>query len=104
MESGQFRSALSDFDYLWDRRGELHPHKVALIAMYSTAAVRGMAKAPQDALMGRMQERIDYAKQVFGSLQKSTPHFDLEAKIEKIAALKRNKKVSFDKIDFVTVE
>jgi len=104
LEAGQFRSALADFDYLWDRRPEFHPHKVALIAMYSTAAVRGMAAAPQNALMGRMQERLDYAKTVFSNLQKSTPHFDLEAKIETVNALRKNKKVSFAKIDFVTVE
>lgn len=104
LELGQFRSALNDFQYLWDRRSELHPHKVALIALYSTAAIRGMTPEAQKQFKPQIEEQLGYAKKVFSNLHQNTPHFDLKSKIEKVSALSKNKKVSFGKIDFVTVE
>ncbi len=104
LEMNRPKEALSEFNRLWAKQSELHRHKVALIALFSAAAIRGLPPNPQQALRPVINDRAEFAINTLRSIKQNDAHFDLDVKLSLANNLKRGRSVNLPKIDFVTVE
>lgn len=96
--------ALSKLNALWNRGNEIHTHKRALIALYMARAQLELPRGTQQALRSKRNEQLDFAKDVFQRLERTTQHFDLRHKLKLVSKLRSGQKAEMPSIDFVTVE
>ncbi|MBN8555624.1 MAG: hypothetical protein J0L93_09280 [Deltaproteobacteria bacterium] len=97
-ELKNFDLASKDFEFLMQRRNDLHPYQQALVLMYSVAASQKLSASGQDV-------RLTLAEKILRDLQSQYHHFDLD---KKLAVLKKLRSatttVELPILDFVTVE
>ncbi len=102
-----YDKAAKDWEFLWEQRINLHPYGQALIAAYSVATtdeIHRNKKTDRLAWKKERKDRLEFSETVIHWLYEKTKHFDLSKKLKVIRDLKKSKKVSLPKMDFVTVE
>jgi len=100
LEMERFGEALKVFDFLYQRRMQLHPYHRGLIAMYSVMAMdelRGMSDMKRN-------QRLLFAQVIFNKLYNEHEHFDLEDKQVMVEMLQDGDAVEAPHIHFVTIE
>lgn len=92
------------FKTLWKQLHQLAPHKQALLALYSAAAIRNMPSNSQKDKKVELDYYLRSSQHLLESLNRSTKHFDLTAKLKIVRKLKYNNSANLPQIDFVTIE
>jgi len=99
---GDLKQALEDFQFLWDRRTQLHPYQQSLVAMYS---VISSDRSGGVLSTNEREFRLNEARRILSDLNRAYGHFDLNKKLKFLRQITSGQNPrKLPEIDFVTIE